>query len=334
MNPSPSQGLVPNFNAWLGTAWGAGAEFCNVGALGFFGSATNLVFGTNPPYYLDDFLAVFPKFFGVPASYANVAVTTGGYTATMASTAGLLIGQFLVSADFPKGTLITAVAPTTVTLNNAALDTNPSGALQVYTAPPIPVAITQLYINLATASLVQARWQEQWTVAMAWFVAHYLTLYARSDAAEVYTALQPALHQETPVGAVPGTVYTLSATPPGGALDGLFVNGLFQKPGAGADYTLVGNTITFGADTPAGAVITATWAVPSTVQTAGVPSTAQIAAQGLINGIMTSKSVGDVSASYSVLEDQAGWGTFRMTMYGAQLIDMAKVVGMGPMVIW
>lgn len=332
MSANPAAGLVPNFNAWLGTAWGAGVEFWSSGPIGLFCSATNLVFGTNPPYYLNDFLAVFPKFFGPPTLYSNASTTQGSNQVSLPSTDGIAIGQFVASADLPPGTVVTNVAPGTVTFNNNALNTNPNSSLQVYAAPPVPVSIIQLYLNLATASLVQARWQEQWTIAMAWFIAHYLTLFARSDAAEVSSILQPIVHSETPAGAVPGTAYTLSAAPPSGVLQGFFINGLFQRPGV--DYTLSGAALTTARATSAGDLLVATWTLQGTVQVVGAPSTAQLAAQGLINGILTSKSVGDVSASYNVLEDQSGWGTFRMTMYGAQLIDMAKVIGSGPCVFW
>lgn len=331
---SPAQGLVPNFNAWLATVWGSGGEFFNAATCGWFVKASNLVFGVNPPYYLDDFIAIFPKFFGAPTLYSNAATTQGSATVTLAAgTQGIMPGQFVLdSADFPPNTLVTAVTPTTVTFNNAALNTNAYSSLFVYLAPPIPIVVTQLYINLANASLVQARWQEQWAIAMGWFVAHYLTLYARSDAAEVVSALEPIIHSETPAGVLPGTTYTLSASPPAGVLDGFYVNGVFQHPGT--DYTLSGNTVTLSRPTVVGDTLVATWATQTTVQTNGTPSTAQLAAQGLLNGILTSKSVGDVSASYNVLDEQAGWGTFRMTMYGAQLIDMARIIGSGPAVFW
>ena len=57
-----SSGSWPNFNAWLQTAWGAGAEYWSSGYAGLFSAATNLVFGQNPPYTLDDFLSVYPVF--------------------------------------------------------------------------------------------------------------------------------------------------------------------------------------------------------------------------------------------------------------------------------
>ncbi|KAA6459643.1 DUF4054 domain-containing protein [Acidobacteria bacterium AB60] len=55
----------------------------------------------------------------------------------------------------------------------------------------VPQAVIQAYINVATASLMSSRWREQWPIAMALYVAHFLTLYAQS-----------AGDASTPLGAV------------------------------------------------------------------------------------------------------------------------------------
>lgn len=41
----------------------------------------------------------------------------------------------------------------------------------------VPEAIIQQFINMATASIQQVRWRSAWYLAMAWFIAHYCTLY-------------------------------------------------------------------------------------------------------------------------------------------------------------
>jgi hypothetical protein len=64
-------------------------------------------------------------------------------------------------------------------------------------------------------------------------------------------------------------------------------------------------------------------------------------ATGIISGAepvkpTTSESVGDVSASYetSVMTDDAkGWGVFKTTTYGLQLIPYFKLAGMGGMLV-
>jgi len=329
---SPGSGLIPNFNAWLQTAWGAGAEFWSAGPAGFFGSATNLVFGTNPPYYLDNFLAFYPKFFGAATSFIGVTTVAGSNQATFLSVTGLQLGQFVISSDFPPGTVIIGISSLNVTFNNNALTNDNNAVFQAYLAPVVPVAVITLYLNLANASLVQCRWQEEWTVAMGWFIAHYLTLYARSDAAEVLTIATSAIHGEIPAGTKPGTTFTLSAAPTNGTLQGYYKNGVFQTPGV--DYTLAGNVITTAVTVLTTDNLYATWPINSTTTSAVTYSAAQVAAQGIANGIMTSKSVGDVSASYNVLESLKEFGQWNLTLYGQQLATMAKVIGSGPMVIW
>ena len=329
---NPAQGLVPNFNAWLGTAWGSGADYYNASIAGWVCGATNLVFGQNPPYYLDDFLAMYPKFFGAATVLAGCVTIAGSQQVTVPSTAGLLVGQFLVCGDLPKGTVITAVGSGTITVSNAAATSDAAATLQVYQAPVVPVAVILMYLNLASASLVQARWEEQWTVAMAWFIAHYCTLYARSDAQEILTAVQTTLHGEVPAGNQPGTTFTLSAAPPNGTLQGLYKNGQFLTPGI--DYTLAGTAITTTVVVTAADSLYAQWPVNTSTSTPVTYTAAQVAAQGIANGIEVSKSVGDVSASYAALESLSSFGQWNLTIYGQQLATMAKIVGMGPMVIW
>lgn len=324
---------TPNFNAWLSEAWGSGQEFSSV--CSWFYGATNLVFGQNPPYFLDDFKAIYPKFFGLPTALSGCVTVIGTNTVTVPSVSGLDYGQFLQAFGvFPKGTVITNIGANQITVNNGALVSSSNATLMIYKASPFPTGVILLYLNLAFASLVQARWQEQWCVAMGWFIAHYLTLYARSDASEVFETLQLAMHTEVPAGAVPGTVYTLSSIPPGGVLQTLTKNGLLLIPGVGKDYTLSGLTITLAVATILNDALFAVWPIEEQVFQASAPNGATIAAQGLAGGIQTSKSVGDVSVSYQVLTALEDWGSWNLTTYGQQLATMARVVGSGPMVIY
>lgn len=71
-------------------------------------------------------------------------------------------------------------------------------------------------------------------------------------------------HGEEPVGAVPGTTYTLSEPPPGGTLR-LYRNGLLQNPGA--DYIVSGKTLTLARPTVANEALFVTWAVIALVGT-------------------------------------------------------------------
>jgi hypothetical protein len=319
----------PNFNAWLDQAWGSGLEFW---ASCGFPSASGLLFGVNPPYYLDDFLASYPKFFG-PATQYTGTTTVGAATVTgMPSTVGLSVGQFLQSGAFPPGTTIKSVDNATqVTLSQNAT-TAGATALTVYTQSPIPAFMLQQYVNLASASLVADQWQEQWYIAMGWFIAHYATLYARSDAAELISSVSALLHGEVPAGTTPGTTFTLSAAPSNGVLEGLFKNRLFQVPGV--DYTLAGAVITTTVAVQPSDSLYATWQEQSTTTQPSVYTPAQIAAKGISIGMQVSKSVGDVSVSYQPLAALEDWAAWNLTTYGQQLATMAKVMGSGPLVIW
>ena len=63
----------------------------------------------------------------------------------------------------------------------------------------------------------------------------------------------------------------------------------------------------------------------------------RIISAGLAKGLQTSKSAGDLSVSYDfsiVAGDFDGWGTYKYTMFGQQLITLAKMVSMGGMCVW
>lgn len=60
-------------------------------------------------------------------------------------------------------------------------------------------------------------------------------------------------------------------------------------------------------------------------------------ASGNVRGIQTSKSVDGVSISYdvsSVLTELDGWGSYKLTEYGIQLLTMARLLGKGNMYVW
>jgi len=321
----------PNYTGWVENTWGSGEEggaICGP----WMSAATNLVFGTNPPYYLDDFLAFSPKFFGPATALANVATTLGSSNITVPSVDGLMYGQFVQCATLPPGSVITGVVDaSTITISTQATSTVAGLTLNVYIAPVVPIMVVQMYINLATASLVQARWQDAWPLGMAWFIAHYCTLWAETDSTALTAAWQTVVHGEVPVATSTSGVYTLSAAPPGDVLQALTNNGLFLTPGV--DYTLTSNVVTLTAPT-SGDHLYATWPVQSQTQVPVPATAAQIAAQGVATGIMVSKSVGDVSASYAAVQGIEAWAQWNLTKYGIQFASMARVMGAGPMCIY
>ena len=156
--------------------------------------ASGIVFGTNPPYTLSDFLEMYPKFFGAPSA---ITATLDGSTATITalnSTQNLKRGQLVTGTGIPDGTVFVSVNPSakTAVLSNVTTASGTAVQLTVYAAPPMPMMAIQLYINLASASLMQARWLDTWTLAMALYVAHFCTLYMRSEAGPNQTASQIA----------------------------------------------------------------------------------------------------------------------------------------------
>jgi hypothetical protein len=64
---------------------------------------------------------------------------------------------------------------------------------------------------------------------------------------------------------------------------------------------------------------------------------AGVLAHGQTQGLVASKSVGDVSVSYdfsAATQDLSGWASWTQTAFGAQLATLAKVVGKGGMYLW
>lgn len=60
-------------------------------------------------------------------------------------------------------------------------------------------------------------------------------------------------------------------------------------------------------------------------------------ASGNVRGIQTSKSVDGVSISYdvsAVLTELDGWGSYKLTEYGIQLLTMARLLGKGGMYVF
>lgn len=57
------------------------------------------------------------------------------------------------------------------------------------------------------------------------------------------------------------------------------------------------------------------------------------AAAGMSRGIVTSKSVGDVSVSYQPLATSTDYGDLALTIYGQDLARLCSVVGVGPIFV-
>lgn len=168
--------------------WGYGGQWgCQCAA--YLGVASGLPQTGNPPYTVNDFLAIYPKFLG-PATQVPATLTANSQTITLDSSAtGLLPGQLVAGSGIPAGAVLTTVTLPTATISSAATS---SGAitLSVYESPLVPLTVIQIYLNIAFVSLMQSRWREQWQLGMALYIAHYLTLWLETEGNTQTTATQ------------------------------------------------------------------------------------------------------------------------------------------------
>lgn len=243
----------PDWNGLLASVFGPAVEGIDPSFSPFIALASNVITGQNPPYTVQDFFTMFPKFAGQPLlsglSAPLASFISGSANATVNNSAGMAAGQPIAGVAIPDNTFIASISGTTVVMTNPATQTIANVPIIVWNATTVPVVVLQVYINLASAALIQARWQDTWVLAMGLFVAHFATLYAKSD---------------------------------------------------GNPNSNVG----------------------------------QIAAQGLSSGIQISKSAGDVQVSYTPVQGIEHWGAWNLTTYGQQLATFAKIIGMGPMLLY
>ena len=175
-------GNVPNYSAWINEAWGwpqdVGSEWFGIAA-----NASNIIVGGNPAYSINQFLAMYPKFFGVPTQITGTTNGTTGLITGVANTTGLEIGDLITGPGIDNGSLITAIA-TNTSITVAPITTAAgTSALYVYKTMPIPLPVLLSYMYLALYSIWAARWFAMWPTAIALYIAHFATLWIRSEAA-------------------------------------------------------------------------------------------------------------------------------------------------------
>jgi hypothetical protein len=173
---------APNWDSILESWWGPGTDDGDFFPL--IAAATNVVVGSNPPFTVQDFFGLYPKFGGATLTpIPSGTATQGSPTLTgVTNLTGVAAGNPIADSAgaFPDGTTVTAVGSNTITLSSNATKTGTT-SLTVWNATLIPLPFLYAYIALASASLVQARWQDTWYVAMGLYVAHFATLWARAD---------------------------------------------------------------------------------------------------------------------------------------------------------
>ena len=161
--------------------------------------ASNIVVGSNPPFTPADFLNFYPTFGGTPL-IAALTVTQGSAVVTGAPPPGILPGMVVCPfiplnntfqpGFFPDGTVIQAVDSGSITMSFPA--SADGGQVAIYNAPFVPLVVLYAYINLASASLVSARWKSSWQLGMLYFIAHFCTLWLRTQGQTPISAAQLA----------------------------------------------------------------------------------------------------------------------------------------------
>lgn len=185
----------PDIVAFYAMLYGTGGVDLQSLTVSFFGNASGAVFPGNPKFTATDFLQMYPKFFGCPTDLTSLTITAGsniitGFTAQNFPNF-LKVGQLVVNLNsIPKDSVITSLGNNQITISNIA--TVNDTVLTVYDHPPMPIAVILAYVFLARASVMYQRYSDSWTLAMCLFIAHYCTLYMRSESGPYVNAAQIA----------------------------------------------------------------------------------------------------------------------------------------------
>jgi len=181
--------LFPNIQLWLDQTWGFGPEI-----VARISAASNVVVGSNPAYTAADFFTFYPKYARTPQVYSGATTVNGSPTVLLPTSPGfptiVAPGQWITGDGIPYspnsmpvgGTFVKLVDSTgQITLTQNATVSSTSAQVQIYSIPLLPMAVVNAYVALASSHLVQARWQDTWTIAMGYFIAHFATLWLKSD---------------------------------------------------------------------------------------------------------------------------------------------------------
>jgi hypothetical protein len=171
----------------------AGVDFGGM-TLMFFRNASGIVLCGNPPYTVTDFLSVYAKF-GGPQSTFNGDFTQGSNVVNNVSApdlVGLATGQLFVNPNFTADALIVDVGSNSFTLSQPSQNTASAQRCVVYKTPFVPIIVIRTFLNLALASVMYQRYAEAWFMAMSLFLAHYCTMFLRTEAGPNLTASQVA----------------------------------------------------------------------------------------------------------------------------------------------
>lgn len=197
---------VPSIENLLSQWWGTDPQ-CYA-FLAVPGAASNIVIGSNPPFQVSDFLAIFPKFGQALQAVTTLFLGSGGTGYSVNDTLTLVQSDasnctITVNTVDGSGVILTWSIVTGGTGYSTANGLGVTGGhgtgatFNVTGISPtnlvvIPVPVLQLFINMASASLQAGRWFDNWTYGMALYAAHFATLYLRSEGNPNSTAGQIA----------------------------------------------------------------------------------------------------------------------------------------------
>lgn len=175
----------PDISGFYDMLYGtAGVDFQTLTCM-FYGGTSGIQPNGNPPYTVTDFIQIYPKFVGPPTPLTGLVLTAGSPIVTNLTDdqiVGIQVGQLAVNLNSaPKDTLVIAVDPTGLTLTLSVAPTQNDTTLTIYETPFMPIIVIKTYVLLALASVMNTRYFQSWPMMMALFIAHYSTLYMRTE---------------------------------------------------------------------------------------------------------------------------------------------------------
>jgi len=315
-------GTMPDVNQLLSQWWGGYYEQTQniVAALNYVAP------GGNPPWGVNEFLAVRSKFGGAALSPPPEATLTLGSSVVAVNVATSLLPGLWVSdaaRGIPPATSLLAVGTYALTLS----------------APAVATAVNDVLLN-ATGGVLSPTLQttEGSDVVIVSSIAGLSVSEAVFDAAK---ALAPgstiaSIGSLSPLSLVMSNPAQLNA-----AGDALTIYNLpvVPLPALVAYINLAQASLAYGRwmeQWYLGMELFVAHFCTLYLQAEGNPgvTAGQVAASGLEHGIMLSRSAGDVSASSQLVSGLEDWAAWTETRYGTQFATLAKIAGMGMVLLW
>ena len=170
-------------------------------------TASNLAAGVNATVFTATDLATFyPQF--ISTKIQTVAINTGGHGyavddvlaiiqsgASGGSVQVLSVATVGIVSGIVTGVVLRAAGADYATFNALPTTVIPSGGTGctinvVATQMGISTDLMDLFIEMASSSLIESRWKTKWKFAMSLYVAHFLTLWLRTQSGPNTTAAQ------------------------------------------------------------------------------------------------------------------------------------------------